>query len=186
MSCARFEDLLDWWSDARDDDADDPIALHLLSCDRCASLASTIARLAAAVRSLDGAALGRVFVTDALQNQLARAGVRMRLYHLSAGEVVPCAVAEDDELVITRLYSRPEDLAGVERVDLVADAGGMALGRVEDLPVNRQRSEIAFADTASLVRTIPGGTRVTLRLIGITGGEERVLGDYVLEHEERS
>ena len=185
MTCPRFEDLLDWWSAEQDDAADEQTSLHVLSCDRCASLARTIAELATAVRSLDGTALGRIFITDALQNQLARAGVRMRLYHLSAGDVVPCAVADDDELVITRLYARPEDLSGVERFDVVAEAGGTPLGRFEDVPVNRQRSEIAFADTASLIRAIPGGTRVTLRLLAITAGEERLLGDYTLAHDSR-
>ena len=185
MSCPSFEDLVDWWSASPDGEGDDALSLHVLSCDRCAELAGVVAELASSVRALGGGSIGTVYLTDSLANQLARSGARVRAYHLSPDQVVPCAIAADDEIVVTHLYVDPAELATVERVDVTAEVGGMPMDRRTDLPVNRRRGEVAFADSARAMRTVPGGTRITLRMLGISGDQERVLGEYVLAHEER-
>ena len=76
---------------------------HLFACAECGARAAefdaVVRAIPPAVRSADVGG----FVTDAVLNRLARDGVRVRTYALSPGAVVPCAVWEDDELMVLRL-----------------------------------------------------------------------------------
>jgi hypothetical protein len=94
------------------------------------------AGLAALVR------LGRVrgIMSRSLLNRLQRDGVRVRLYSLSPGETVPCAVIPGDDLVVTALRA---DFSAADAVTLsVMGPGGSSIGRADDVPVSRLDGEV--------------------------------------------
>jgi hypothetical protein len=134
--------------------------------------------MAAAVTSL--ARQGRVtgIISRATLNQLQRDGVRVRLYSLFPGDVVPCAVFPDDDLIVTALRG---DFAGVDAVTLAVTGAPTLKGIVlDDVPVSAAEGELLWATPGSLIRQLPAA-RVTLT---VTAGREdrRQIGEYVLDH----
>jgi hypothetical protein len=118
-------------------------------------------------------------VTDALLNRLAKDGVRIRMYTLEPGVVVPCSVWTDDDLVVTRIRA---DFSGVASTTLVTRlASGQEVSRLSDVLVRPGQGEIIDAISASLLRRLPS-TSVRLTLTGRTATGERTIGEYVLEH----
>src|SRR5262245_15888964 len=76
---------------------------HLFVCADCAARAAELDALVRAIPPAFQSAEVGGFVTEAVLNRLARAGVRVRTYTLSPGASVPCAVWDDDELMALRL-----------------------------------------------------------------------------------
>jgi hypothetical protein len=118
-------------------------------------------------------------ITDAVLNQLARDGTRMRMFTLEPGTVVPCAVWAGDQVIVSRLRA---DFSGLERVSLVMQVGGEEVDRVTDVPVAPQAGELLQAFSADHLRQLPR-IEVRLQLFGARGpaGDELV-AEYILEH----
>ncbi len=118
-------------------------------------------------------------MTAAVLNRPARDGVRIRAYAPWPGEVVPCAVWADDDLVVTRIHA---DLADIDSVTLMTHLDtGEEISRLADLPVREGRAEIIREIPAALLRHLPSG-RIRLTVSGRIAGVERTVSEYVLEH----
>jgi DNA-directed RNA polymerase specialized sigma24 family protein len=117
-------------------------------------------------------------VSRSLLNRLQRDGVHVRLFSLSPGETVPCAVFPGDDLVITVLRA---DLSGVDAVTLSV-RGPEARRSVRPTrclcPV--WDGEVLWAWPAALVRQMPSmRLQITLASAGDTGTE---VATYALDH----
>ena len=171
--------LLDYWvRDVTDSDETDPIEEHLFACGDCAARLQQIASLGAGLAAL--VRLGRVtgIVSRSLLNRLQRDGVHVRLYSLSPGETVPCAVFPGDALVVAALRA---DLSAVDAVTLsVRGPGGSSIGRADDMPVSRLDGEVLWALPAATVRQMPS---MRLQITLVSAGDTRAeLGTYALDH----
>ena len=171
--------LIDYWvRDVTNSDETDPIEEHLFACGDCSArlhqIASLGAGLAAFVRQ------GRVtgIVSRSLINRLQRDGAHVRIYSLSPGETVPCAVFPGDDLVVTALRA---DFSAVDAVTLsLSGPEGSSIGRVDDVPVSGLDGEVLWAFPAAIVRQMPSmRLQITLASAGDTRAE---LGTYVLDH----
>ena len=103
--CARTgtAELVDYWAgDLPEGDASS-LEEHLFVCNDCAQHLADIESLTRALgQVIRGARFGAI-VTEAVLNRLARDGVRVRTFTLSPGDVVPCAVWNDDDVMAVRL-----------------------------------------------------------------------------------
>jgi hypothetical protein len=172
------EKLVDYWSGGLPPQQSDAIEEHVFGCASCAARLEAVAAMAAGITSL--ARQGRVsgIISRATLNQLQRDGVRVRVYSLFPGDVVPCAVFPDDDLVVTSIRG---DFEGVDAVT-VSVTGSTPLSAIvlDDVPVSAAEGELLWATPGSLIRQMPT-SRVTLT---VTAGhaDGRRIGEYVLEH----
>lgn len=152
---------------------------HLFSCPACAAALAESEALARSVRLLVRSGQFHALVSDAVLNRLARDGVRVRTFSLRPGDVVPCAVWEDDQVIVTRLRG---DFSGARTVSVVATlADGEELSRNEDVTLRPGQDELVDAIAADWLRQLPA-TTVRLRVTASSGAEERLLGEYTLTH----
>ncbi len=172
-------EIVDYLTGEVSDAASDQIEEHVFTCAECAGrLEETEAlgrRIAAAMRE------GRVhtLVTDAVLNRLARDGVRVRTYTVAPGDVVPCAVWADDDLVVTRIRA---DLTGVDSVTVVAQLEkGDEISRLDDVPIRAGQREIIHAIPAALLRQLPSA-RIRVTVSTRSNDVERALGECILQH----
>jgi anti-sigma factor RsiW len=151
---------------------------HLFSCADCGARAAEfdalVRAIAPAVRS------GEVggFVTDAVMNQLAREGIRVRTFALSPGAVVPCAVWDDDEVIAMRLRA---DFGGASEFTLAQRIAGSEVIRASGQVVPSSQGELIYAVPASWVRQL-AAVDLEVILSAHEGGEERPIGRYTLMH----
>lgn len=175
------ETMADYWLGALPTQQSEAIEEHVFSCAACAARLEAIASMAAGITSL--ARQGRVsgIISRATLNQLQRDGVRVRIYSLFPGDVVPCAVFPDDELVVTSMRG---DFAGVDAVT-ISVAGSMPLSGVvlDDVPVSAAEGELLWAAPGSLIRQMPT-SRVMLTVTAARAAGRRI-GEYVLDHTAR-
>ena len=181
-SCPSFLELADYWtSDSAPADVE-RIEAHVFTCDSCARLLAEAEQLRTAIGDLARSGSVHALVTDAVLNQLARDGVRVRSYVLDPGETVHCAVWADDEVLVTRLRGNFANIASVDAEWRLES--GEEWGRASDLPVRKGASELVFALPASLVRNAPNvPIRLTLRATPAGSPGEKVLAEYVFDHE---
>lgn len=173
-------DAVDYWAGDLPPDVCEHVEQHMFACDACAARIADVASVAAAVGALIRAGRFHATVTDAVLNRLSRDGLRLRSYSIDPGQIVPCAVWSDDDLIVSRLRA---DLSGVESLAATAyGPDGRQLARLTDVPVREGQTEVITAISASAIRQLPAG-RVRFTLAGSRGGNERVLGEYVFEHE---
>jgi hypothetical protein len=178
--CERFAlaDLIDYAARELPESEAAAFEEHLFSCPDCGARAAefdTLVRaIGPAVRS------GKVggFVTDAVLNQLSREGIRVRTFALSPGDVVPCAVWDDDELIAMRLRA---DAGGASEFSLKQRVAGSevlyATGHVAASP----QGELIYVLPASWVRQL-AAVDLEVVLSAHEGGEERPIGNYRLLH----
>jgi len=172
------ETLLDYWSGDLAAPASDVVEEHLFGCSDCVARLDSLASLGLALGAV--ARQGRVagIISRTLLNRMQRDGVHVRFYSVSPGQTVPCAVFPGDDLVVVSLRA---DLGGVQAVTLsVTGSGDDQLGRVDEVPVHEADGEVIWATPGALVRQMPS-TRLHLTLAS-SGGDGRVLGEYVLDH----
>jgi len=172
------ETMVDYWAGGLAVQQADAIEEHIFSCAACAARLDAVATMAAGITSL--AQQGRIsgIISRGTLNRLQRDGVRVRLYSLSPGDIVPCTVFADDDLVVTSLRG---NFAGVDAVTLSVTASAPLSGVVlEDIPVTAAEGELLWAAPGSLIRQMPT-SRVTLTLTaGRANGPK--ISEYVLDH----
>jgi anti-sigma factor RsiW len=172
------ETMVDYWTGGLPRAQSDAIEEHVFSCAACAARLQTVASIAAGVASL--ARQGRVsgIIPRATLNQLQHDGVRVRVYSLLPGDVVPCAVFPDDDLVVTSMRG---DFASVDAVTLSVTGSTPLAGTVlTDVPVAAAEGELLWATPASLIRQMPTSRVVLTVTAGPANG--RRIGEYVLDH----
>jgi anti-sigma factor RsiW len=179
--CARFgfTDLTDYAAGELSAIEAAAIEEHLFSCTDCAVRAAELDALVRAIGPAVGSAEVGGFVTDAILNRLAREGVRVRTYVLSPGEVVPCAVWDDDEVMALRLRG---DFGGSSELTVSQRIGGAEVTRATGQVAAGVRGEIIYTQSAAWVRELPV-VEVEVVLTAHEGGEERPIGRYTLIHE---
>lgn len=174
-----FVAIVDYWTDELPESAADEVENHVFTCPGCADRLAQGEALARGIVAVAREGRFHSLVTDEVLNRLARDGVRIRAYALEPGDLVPCAIWADDDLVVTRLRA---DLDGIDSVAVVTRlASGEEVSRLSDVPVRPGQGEIIRAIPASALRQLPAG-RVRLTLTGRTAGVERTIGEYVLDH----
>ena len=151
---------------------------HLFSCADCAARAADVEALARALRPAVRSAEVGGFVTDALLNRLSREGVRVRTFALSPGATVPCAVWDDDELMVLRLRG---DFGGASEFTLSQRVAGTEVNRTTGQIAASPHGEIVFAIPAAWVRQLPV-VEVQVLLTARGEGEDRPVGSYTLVH----
>jgi hypothetical protein len=118
------------------------------------------------------------FVTDAVLNRLAREGVRVRTYALSPGAIVPCAVWDDDELMVLRLRG---DFGDATEFTLSQRVAGSEVNRATGQFAASSHRELLYAVPAASIRELPV-VEVEVLLTAHEAGEERLIGSYTLVH----
>ena len=169
--------LTEYWACEFEDEREAAVEEHLFQCSDCGMRLKTLAALGAGVVAL--ARQGRIsgIISRALLNLLQREGVNVRLYTVSPGETIPCAVFPNDDVVVLSMRA---DLTGVNTVSLrVTGPGGVPFGEAVDAPMPPGASDVLWATPGAVVREMPS-TR--LRLTLHTSERPETLGEYVLEH----
>ena len=153
------ETMVDYWSGGLLPQQSEAIEEHVFGCASCAARLDAVSSMAAGITSL--ARQGRVsgVISRATLNQLQRDGVRVRVYSLMPGDVVPCAVFPDDDLIVTSLRG---NFAGVDAVTLSVTGSTPLSGVVlDDIPVSAAEGELLWATPGVLIRQMPT-SRLTL------------------------
>lgn len=171
------ETMVDYWSGGLPPQQSEAIEEHVFSCAACAVRLEAVASMAAGITSL--ARQGRVsgIISRATLNQLQRDGVRVRVYSLRPGDVVPCAIFPHDDLVVVSLRG---DFAGADAVTISVTGSTPSGVVLEDVPVPPAEGELLWATPGSLIRQIPT-SRVTLTVTA-GGANGRRISEYVLDH----
>jgi anti-sigma factor RsiW len=152
---------------------------HLFSCAECGERAAAVEALVRAIPPAVHSAEVGGFVTDAVLNRLSREGVRVRTFALSPGAVVPCAVWDDDELMVLRLRG---DFRDASEFTLSQRVAGAEVSRATGEVAASAHGELIYAISAAWVRQLPV-VRVDVLLTAHENGEERPAGSYTLVHE---
>jgi hypothetical protein len=174
-----FTDVVDYWAGDLTTAEEGRIEEHVFTCADCArelAAAEALGRDIAAV-----AREGRLHsvVTDSILNRLAADGVRIRMFTLEGGGIVPCAVWADDDLVVARIRA---DFAGAESVTIVTrQASGDEIGRISDISLRPGQRELVNAFSAAHLRKLPA-TRVQVTVTAQIASGERTIAEYTLEH----
>lgn len=174
-----FTEVVDYWSGDLTRAEEDRIEEHVFTCADCARELAAAEGLARGIAAVVREGRLHTVVTDAILNRLASEGVRIRTYTLDGGEIVPCGVWADDDLVVTRIRA---DFADVETVTIVArQASGDEISRVSGIAIRPGQREILNAFSAERLRKLPA-TRVQVSVTAETGSGERTLAEFTLEH----
>jgi hypothetical protein len=173
------EDVVEYWAGELAPADEERVEAHVFSCAACATAVARGEALVNALRRLVRSGRFHALVSESVLNRLARDGARIRSYVLNPGDVVPCAVWDGDELIVTRLRG---DFSGVDTVSVIATlATGEELARSEGIMVRPGQRELIDAISAEALRLLPA-TTVRLRVNTTRGGEEQLLGEYTLAH----
>jgi hypothetical protein len=172
--------LMDYWLAALPFDVEEAVEEHLLSCDRCGDRLREVIALSEGLRILARSGTLSVVVSDAFVQQAAERGQRVREYAAPPGASLHCTVAEDDDLLVTRLAA---DLSGARQVDLsFCDAQGVERRRMRDIPIAANAGSVVYQESIAFAKTSPSITMI-MRLVSVdTEGGERLLGEYAFHH----
>lgn len=178
--CQRIDDagLMDYAAGELSAEEAAAIEEHLFSCGDCGARAGELDALVRAIPEAVRTAEIGGFVTDAVLNRLARDGVRLRIYALSPGAVVPCAVWDDDELMVLRLRG---DFGSATEFTVSRRVGGTEVHRATGHVNPTGHGEILYATPAARVRELPE-VDVQILLTARDGNVERPIGSYTLAH----
>ena len=171
------EVLTEYWARELEGEREAAVEEHLFHCTDCGMRLKTLAALGAGVVTL--AREGRIsgIISRALLNLLQREGVTVRLYTVSPGETIPCAVFPNDDVVVLAMRA---DLTNVDTISLrVTGPDDMPFSEALDVPMPPGASDVLWATPGTVVREMPS-TRLHLTLQSPERSE--VLGEYTLEH----
>ena len=171
----EFADIVDYWAGDLARSEEDRIEAHVFDCADCARELAAAEALARGVAAVAREGRLHTVVTDAILNQLAADGLRIRMFTLEGDGIVPCAVWAGDDLVVARIRA---DFTGVDAVTIVTrQASGDEIARLTDVAVRPGQREILNAFSAARLRSLPA-TRVH---VSVTAAE-RTIAEYTLEH----
>ena len=180
--CSRGHDvgdLVDYWAGDVEGDRAERIEQRIFECADCGERLAHIEAMSRGISEVVRSGRFHSVLTESLLNRLSRDGMRIRMYTLEHGAIIPCAVWADDDLVVSRLRA---DFTGVEQVTVALQLeSGDELSRVPDIPIAPGQTELLDAVSADRLRQLPP-TRLRLVLTGTRAGKEEVLGEYGLEH----
>jgi hypothetical protein len=175
----RFDEAVDYWAGDLTRAEEGRIEDHAFGCAACARELAAAEALAAGVAAVVREGRLNTVITDAILNQLAADGVRIRTFTLDGPGIVPCAVWAGDDLVVSRLRG---DFAGVDAVTIVArQASGEEISRLTDIAIRPGQQEILNAFSAAHLRRLPA-TRVHVSVTTPVAGGIRTIAEYTLEH----
>lgn len=175
-----WQALVDYWLGDADAATTEAIDEHLLRCDDCGAVFDEIVALARGVRDAFSQGLVPSVLTTGLVARVKASGRRVREYAVQAGGSVHCAVAPNDELLVSRMRA---PLAGVRRLDALFSYS-FAPGeerRLQDLPFDAEAGELLLAHKLAEVRRMPSHD-VTLRLLSVDDAGEREIARYTFHH----
>jgi hypothetical protein len=183
MNAARcdritFADLSDYAAGELPEAGSAGLEDHLFSCADCGTRAGEFHGLVRGIGSAVLSASVGGFLTDAVLNRLSRDGVRVRTYSVSSGAVVPCAVWDDDELLVLRMRG---DLGQTGEFTLTQRLDGIELVRVTGQSGGDPHADIVYALPAAVVRQLPAG-EIEVVLTAHEGDQERAISSYTLVH----
>ena len=171
-------DLTDYAAGELSDTESAAIEEHLFACAECARRAAELDALVRAIPPAVRSAEVGGFVTDEVLNRLARDGVRVRTFVLSPGAIVPCAVWDDDEVMVLRLRA---DFGGASEVTMSQRVAGNEVVRSTGHVAAGLPGEMIYTLSAAWVRQLPV-VNVEVVLTAPGDGEERTIGSYTLAH----
>jgi hypothetical protein len=151
---------------------------HLFACVHCSARAAEFEAVVRAIPPAVRSAHVGGFVTEAVLNRLEREGVRVRTYALFPGDLVPCAVWADDELMVLRLHG---DFGTATQFTLSQRVAGSELVQVTSQVAPSAHGEVIFTMPAESIRHLPV-VNVEVLLSATDGNEERQIGSYTLVH----
>lgn len=175
-----WQALVDYWLGDTDAAATAAIDEHLLHCDDCGAVFDEIVALGRGVRDAFAGGLVPCVLTADLVERLKASGRRVREYAVPAGGSVQCAVAPDDDMLVSRMRA---PLAGVRRLDALFSfsfAPGQEQ-RLQDLPFDASAGELLLAHKLDQVRRLPSH-EVSLRLLSVDDAGEREIARYTFHH----
>ncbi len=178
--CERIAlaDLTDYAAGELDDVEAGALEEHLFSCADCGARAAEFDVLVRAIRRAVRSGEVGGFVTDAVLNRLAREGMRIRTFTLSPGAIVPCAVWEDDELMVLRLRG---EFGDASEFTVSQRVGGTEVSRSTGHSTAGSSGELLYATPAAMVRQLPV-VQVDIHVTAHVGSEQRAVGQYALMH----
>lgn len=172
------ETLLGYWVGDAPPEEVESVETHLFGCGSCTERLGELASMAKGLAALARRGGLSGIVSRTLFNRMQRDGLRVRLYALSPGETVPCAVFQDDDVVVASMRA---DFSKVQTVTLsVTGPDDVPVARFTDIPVDADEGEVFWALPGDVVRQMPS-TRLALTLTS-AADEQAVVGEYVLEH----
>jgi len=176
-----WQALVDHWFGDGDPAAADTIDEHLMHCDACGAEFDAIAALSQGVRAAFGQGRVATVLSVPFVERLKAAGRRVREYRVAPGGSVACAVAPDDDVLVSRLETR---LQGVQRLDAVYTFSFAPdqETRLADLPFDPDAAEVLLAPPIAEVRRQPSHEFV-VRLVAVDDrGVDREIGRYSFQH----
>jgi hypothetical protein len=169
--------LLAWWLDELDEVEAHEVEKHLFECEDCSARLRELLQLGAAVKRalLEGHVAGAV--NGRFIDRLREDGLNIREYRLAAGASVACTVAPDDDLVVSYLQA---PLEGIRQLDAEFD-DHTGVHRTTHIPFDAAANQVAFIAPTALLKTW-GVARQRVRLLAVTQGAERLVGEYTFNH----
>ena len=172
--------LADYWLALLPTGEEEAVEAHLFQCDACGDRLRGIIDLAEALRALARSGSLRVVLADEFVRHAEETGRRVRQYDFGPGQIVPCTIAADDDLLVARLAA---DLSGADRIDLsFRDLQGVERGRMKDIPVRADATHVIYQESATFAKAAPTSSMVARLLAVGANGEERLLGEYFFQH----
>jgi hypothetical protein len=172
-------ELLGYWLGELDATRDAEIDEHLFACCTCGAAVSKLAALGDAVRALIAGGGASAVMPPGFVDRLKAAGLRVHEYRLEPQNSVACTITPQDDLVVAHLEV---PLAGVQRLDvLIHEVEADLKFRLTDVGFNKASREIVLVPKASDLRG-RGPSTQRVALVAVSGGEERMLGEYVFNH----
>lgn len=176
------EALLDYWLHDSDAATTEAVDEHLMQCDACGQALDALVALGEGIREALRAGTVGAVASAGFAQRLAGQGLKVREYRLPPGGSVNCAVAPDDELLVSRL-ELPLLPPGVQRLDLHVELSlepGVRHER-QDVPFDPQAGEVVYVVKLAEVRRRPAHT-VQATLLAVDAGGAREVGRYVFNH----
>jgi anti-sigma factor RsiW len=172
--------LLAYWLGELDDDAERQAEEHFFGCAHCSGNLDELATLAGTIRSAFASGILTTVISAAFLERMKQRGMKVREYPVSPGGRAYCTITAADDAVIARLKA---PLADAARLDVLRlDEAGNVNARHIDVPFDAAAGEVLICPSALAVRTMPAYCE-TMRLVIVDATGERVLGDYVFDHQ---
>ena len=182
LRCVTWDEAADWWAGDLAPPRADVVEEHLLECDVCSRRAGLMSDLARGIAALarSGAVAGPA--TPGLVARLERDGLRVHRYRIGPGQVIPCSVWPEDQVMAVVLDVPAPSGEPAKRLDLVARVGDDPVIRAEDVPLDRATGTLTWLSPAAVDRRRPA-TRVSFQVIRVAAHGESIAGEFALAHE---